>query len=184
MSGVFLDAWRWLKENDAPNWFAISFSLIVWPIILYWISNRKRHHIPHFDVFPQAIQVGIGQQQGNAVELEFANLTGSIVYLRRVRLRENRKNFPVPAVAVRDISSGWRDMTLRYSSEKIYHHHECILQTNERAMCCIAVERQLDASFYNHRPRWIRRFFRCPKYYRLEYTVMVGEKKYSVSTTY
>ena len=61
---------------------------------------------------------------------------------------------------------------------------ECILQTNERAMCCVAVEGQLDASFHNHRSRWIRRFFRCPKYYRLEYTAMVGEKKYTVSTVY
>jgi hypothetical protein len=183
MSGISY-VWQWLKDNDAPNWFVIVLSLILWPIFLYWISNRKRHSIPHLEVFPQMIQAGIGLQQGDGVELEFANLTGSIVYLRRVRLRENRRNFRVPNVAVRDISSGWRDLSLRYKSENVYQHHECILQTNERAMCFIAVEQQLDASFHNHRPGWIRRLFGCPKYYRLEYTAMVGEKKYSVSTIY
>jgi hypothetical protein len=184
MSGMFYDFWQWLKDNDAPNWFVIFFSLIVWPIILYWISNRKRQSIHHLEVFPQLIPLGIGPQQGDGVELEFANLTGSIVYLRRVRLLENRKNFPVPSAAARDISSGWRDLSLRYKPETLYQHHECILQTNQRAMCCIAIERQLDQSFHNHRPGWIRRLFGCPKYYRLEYTAMVGEKKYSVSTIY
>jgi hypothetical protein len=43
MSGMFYDFWQWLKDNDAPNWFVIVFSLIVWPIILYWISNRTEH---------------------------------------------------------------------------------------------------------------------------------------------
>ena len=184
MPGQFYEVWQWLKDNDAPNWFVIFFSLLVWPVILYWISNRKGHNVPHLDVFPHMISAGIGNQQGDAVELEFANVTGSIVYLQRVRLREKRKNFPVPEVAARDISSGWRDLSLRYLSEQVYHRHECILQTNERAMCCVAVEGQLDASFHNHRSRWIRRFFRCPKYYRLEYTAMVGEKKYTVSTVY
>jgi hypothetical protein len=72
MPGQFYDVWQWLKDNDAPNWFVIFFSLLVWPAILYWISNRKRHNVPHLDVFPHVIAASIGNQQGDGVELEFA----------------------------------------------------------------------------------------------------------------
>jgi hypothetical protein len=82
-------AWKWLKDNDAPNWFAVAFSLIVWPIILYWLGNRKRQGVRHLEVFPHVIPLTIGNQQVPGVELEFANLTGTIVYLNRVRLHQS-----------------------------------------------------------------------------------------------
>lgn len=134
-------------------------------------------------MFHEATQATIGAPT-DAVGFEFVNQTGAIVYLYRARLREKRKNFPVLQAAVRDLSSGWRPLTLRYPKEAAYTHMECILQTNERVMACIAIDRPMNAAFYNHRPGKFRKWFRVPKYYELEYTAMVGERKYTISTIY
>jgi len=37
-------------------------------------------------------------------------------------------------------------------------------------------------SFFRYNPFFIRRLFNCQKYFILEYTAMVGVKKYSVKT--
>src|SRR5438874_12545176 len=89
------DGWQWLKDHDAPNWFAILFSLVVWPLVIYWWNTRKTQSIPHLEVRPEfPSQVNIPLRQSHAVELTFTNATHSVVYLHHARLRENQKNFP------------------------------------------------------------------------------------------
>lgn len=160
------------------------FSLVVWPIVLYLFATRKRQSIPHFEVRLAPHQSTIGGAPQQAVELTFVNLTGSVTYLRGVRLRENRKHFPIPTAAVREISDGWRELSLRASTEPLYQHRESTLQTNQKVMASIAVAQQMDNNFYTYRSGWLRRCFRCPKYYQLEYSVMVGTITYSVPTIY
>ncbi len=174
--------WNWLKVNDAPNWAVLAFSLIAWPAVLYWWSNRKRQSVPHFEVLPQPGQTIIGQQSFGAVDLIFTNRTGQVVYLSRARLRECQRRFPIPTTALRDISGGWRELKFAWRTPPLLNDHECILQTTDRVMTNIAVSRQMDNAFYSYRPGWFRRVFRRPKYFVLQYTAVVGEKKYSIET--
>jgi len=179
--------WQWLKDHDAPNWFAIGLSLVLWPMVLsilvYYWSRHKVRGIPHFDVQPTQGQTAIGGQPHNAVNLTFTNLTGSIVYIRLARLREQRSNFPIPPAAVRGISGGWRELKF-LDENRNFTRDQLILETGGRAVTSIAVSRPLGNDFYNHTPGWLRMLFRRPKYFVIRYTAMVGEKKYSVAEVY
>jgi hypothetical protein len=168
--------WQWLKDHDAPNWFAIAFSLIVWPIVIYYWSRRKVRGIPHFEVQPTPARTAIGAQQ-------YANLTGSIVYIRLARLRERQDNFPIPPSAVRGIPGGWRELKFADQNNN-FTRDQLVLDTGERTVTSIAVSRPLHNDFYNYRPGRLSMLFTRPKYFVIQYTAMVGEKKYSVASVY
>jgi hypothetical protein len=181
------------KDHDASNWFSIAFSLVVWPsvlsaIVYYW-SKRKIQEIPHFVVSPAPGQTTIIDGQNYpAVGFTFAKDTGSVVYIRRVRLRERQKNFPIPPAAVRDLSGGWREIKFgtppNLKGMRALLYRERVLHTGQTAYTSIAVSQAMDNAFYSYRPGWFRRLFRilfrlfrCPKYFVLEYTAMVGDRK-------
>jgi hypothetical protein len=135
--------WQWLKDNDAPNWFAIVFSVFVWPAFVwavgYWFYKRKVQAIPHLQVLRTPTQTTIGLQPHHAVGFTFTNLTGSVVYLRRVRLLEHQDNFPIPQAAVRDLS-GWCQIKFQVQNAIMIGgqptfpliDHERILQTGTK----------------------------------------------------
>ena len=181
---MFIQFWNWLKDNDAPNWIVLAFSLIAWPAVIYWWSTRKRQNIPHLEVISRKSETGINGQIFPAVELIFANRTGRVVYLSRARLRECQKSFPIPSAAAKYISGGWRELKFQWSDPSKMVDHVCILQTNENVITSIAVTNQMDQDFDSYRPNWLRRRLRWPKYFLLQYTAMVGEQKYSVETVY
>jgi hypothetical protein len=182
------------KDHDASNWFAIAFSLVVWPSVLwaffYYWSKRKIQEIPHFVVSPTPGQAtNIGGQNYHAVGFTFANDTGSVVYIRRVRLRERQENFPIPPAAVRGLSGGWREIKFAAPGTQppALIDRERILHTGQIAYTSIAVSQAMNNEFFSYRPGWFRRLFRLfryPKYFVLEYTAMVGDRKYYVATVY
>jgi hypothetical protein len=190
---VVREFWQWLREYDASNWFVIFVSLFAWLFFIRRLDSRKRQYIPNLEVQPRQSQgsTTIGNRQFDAVEFVFSNRTGSTVYLYRAQLREHPKRFPIPHEAARDIS-GWRE--LKFGSQQYnvsnssttfaYVDHERVPQTNESATTVMAVSQKMDSTFYNYRPWWIHRWLRRPRYFLLQYTVMVGEKKYSVKSVF
>jgi hypothetical protein len=195
MTDYFWYCWQYLKDHDASNWFVIIFSVLFWPAILsigaYWWAHHKRHSIPHFLVTFSPTKIDIGGTTYEAVLLTFINQTGSIVYLYHARLREVSKRFPVPKAASRDMSRGWRELVLALPalnpSQPSFDQYEVVLQTdlkNGRALAAIAITKQMNDSFYSYRtPRW-RRLLGLPKFFLIEYDIVVGERKFSVATVY
>jgi hypothetical protein len=177
------EIWQWAKEHDAPNWFSIAFSLVVWPIVLYWYSQRKRYEIPHLAILFSSSKTVIGEHCFDAVALTFRNLTGSVVFLSRARLREQYKNFSVPPQAVKDLS-GWREIKFKEKTSDQLRDLEVVLQTNESAETSIAVSQPLVHEFYSYRRSKMRWLFRKPKFFTLEFTAMVGQKRYVVEAVY
>jgi hypothetical protein len=179
--------WNWIKSyDDVPNWFILLFSLAVWPVVLSWWGARKVQGIPHLEVqtLKWGNKIGMNGQSYDAVHLIFTNRTGSVVYLSRARLRGHANRFPIPPTAVKGLSGGWHELKFDTSNAGNFNQDECILQTNARVGTVIAVGQQMDQFFYSHRPALVRRCFRWPKYFLLQYTAMVGDKKYSVQTVY
>jgi hypothetical protein len=138
-------------------------------------------------------KIGIGETDHDAIQLTFTNRTGAVLYLYRVRLRESPKRFAIPLAAARDIAGAWRELKFaippkRIDSQQeyvlIYDQHEAILQTNCSVITSIAVSQPMDNDFYSYRSPWWRRYLSTPKYFLLEYTAMVGEKKYSIASVY
>jgi hypothetical protein len=179
-----------MSHDDVPNWFTLLFSLIVWPAFLYWWHTRKVQGVPFFDVVYRPGQIAIGtqlsRQQFDAIYFEFTNKTGSVAYLSRARLRENRKRFPIPIEAAKEISGGWRVLHFQQTGSASFAESECVLQTDKSITTSMAISRPMDTTFFSYRPSWVwlRRRFRRPKYFLLQYSVVVGEKEYSVETVY
>jgi hypothetical protein len=196
MMDSFWCIWQFLKDHDSSNWFVIIFSLLVWPtflsIIAYWWTHHKRQSISHFLVTFKPYKIQIDGTTYDAVLLTFINQTGSITYLYHARLKEIRKHFPVPQAASRDMARGWRELVLalpptQNSQQLNFEHYELDLQTDPksgRAYASIAIAQQMEDAFYSYRtPLW-RRLFSRPKYFLLEYDIVVGERKFSVATIY
>jgi hypothetical protein len=188
----FNELWQYLKDHDAPNWFVIFFSLVIWPPVIgglaLWWSNRKRQNAPGFLVTLTRGEIKIGEQEHPVVVLTFINQTGNVIYLSRAKLKAVQKTFSIPATTSRDMARGWHEIVLATSSKPgAFEHYECILQTDVehgRAYGAIAVTTPLKDAFYSHHPGLLRRLFGRPKYFWLEYVLLVGEKKYSVKTIY
>jgi hypothetical protein len=178
--------WQLLKDNDAPNWIVILISLFVWPAILHWWFNRNRQSIPNLEVLPTGGQTTIHGQLYTTVDFAFKNRTGSVVYLYHARLRESPKRFPVPPAAARNISDGSRELkfAIQQNVNLLFVADELVLQANSSGLTNIAVTQSMGTDFFSYRPSLLRIWFRRPKYFLLQYTAMVGEKKYSVSTVY
>jgi hypothetical protein len=176
--------WQWLKDNDAPNWFGIAFSLFIWPTVLYWWYNRRFQSLPHLEVLPTPDRTIINGHQYDAVAFTFTNRTDSVVYLSQARLRENRRNFPIPMAAVADLSGGWREIKFRAPNSNALIDQERVVHTGQSAYTSIAVEMPLGNEFYAYRPSLYRWAFRLPKYFVFEYLAMRGDKKYYVATVH
>ena len=75
-------------------------------------------------------------------------------------------------------------MTFFDPSRKIFHLRQVTLDTGSDAKVSIAVSAQLPNSFYVYKVPRLRRLLGLRKYFVLEYTAMVGTRKYSVQTVY
>jgi hypothetical protein len=175
--------WQYLKDHDAPNWFAIIVS-VAWPLGVWLFAHRRVQGVPHLVVNTGPGVTGIGDCQYPAINFEFKNRTRQTVYISQARFRENATTLPVPPAAARDIATGWREIKFRKGAALI--DEEIILETGASAWTQMALSGPLPKGFESHRPNWIwiRRQLRMPKYYLLQYTVMVGEQKYSVLTVF
>ncbi len=178
-----LDLWNWTKENDLPEWWATGFTAVLWPVVLFAWNRRRVNNVVNLEVrlFPGTIQ--INGTSHSAVGMEFINHSGSVVYLAGVRLRPNQKTFPVPIDASRDIAEGTHHMSFMDGSGE-YVDREVTLQTNEKRQSCMAISSTMPEAFYTFKAPWYRRVIRKPKYFLLEYTVMVGVSRHSVATVY
>lgn len=182
-----VDMWCWLKTHDLPNWLAAVFGLFVWPTIIIVWNRRTVHSVRGLEVSVSPGNVKIGSTDYPAIDVRFINSTGSIVYVTGPRVRINSKTLRVPKEADRDIAQGalyfaaFDDDTNPSGEANV---REFTLQTNRRRHGAIALIEVLPDDFYAHTaPRW-RRILRRPKYFRLEYTAMVGRKLHSIATIY
>jgi hypothetical protein len=171
---------EWLARRD---WFTLIFSLIVWPLLVYGWSRRKVKGVRYLSVATKQGGITIEGKPHNAVDLEFHNCTGSVVYLRGLRLFNRTEEFPVPAETSRDISTDSSPLKFLNPENEEYDLLECTLQTNGRIRTTMPAA-NLDSAFFHFRPSVWRRFFRRPKYFVIEYTAMVGDKTYNVRTVY
>lgn len=177
------EAWTWAKENDLPNWVAVLFTAILWPVALFVWNHRRVNNIAHLEVQFAPGKIQIHGKPHAAVSIDFTNHTGSVVYLTGARIKRCSPLFRVPIDASRDIAeSSYHLKFMEPSGGFIYR--EQTLQTNQNAHTCIATISDLPESFYTYSAPWWRRAFRVRKYFLLEYTAMVGTTRRSVTTLY
>jgi hypothetical protein len=183
----FTHTYTWIKDNDLPNTFTFVVTSIIWPVVVIWWHRHKVHSIPNLLVafMPGSTTVTINNVPYPAVYILFENQTGFILYITGPRIRNCSKLFPVPTTAVRDFGQNVHPLSFAKPIPQggmIFAGHQVTLQTNGKADSIMGVTTAMPQSFYEYRTPWLRRVFRWRKYFILEYTAMVGEKKYRVAT--
>jgi hypothetical protein len=191
MQGVvdlLANAYWWTKSNDLPNWFVVIFTVILWPLALVWWNRRRVNHIPNLMVSCAKSVVNIGSTPQDfvsrpALDIIFFNNTGSVVYLNRPRLRNCSTLFPIPTDVTSDIAENAYSLAF-INPQGSYADRQVTVQTGNQARTGIALNSEMPDSFSRYRVSRLRRLTRRPRYFVLEYTAMVGEKRYSVATIY
>lgn len=176
--------WFWLKVNDIPNSLGFLFSLMVWPIVLFWWHRRKRNSIPSLEVHFTKAEVTINDSNHSAVRVTITNHTGSVAYVTGPRIRQCSDLFKVPIQAAADVGGDFHHLAFFDHSTQRFCLREITLQTNQAAVAAIPVTLPPGESFFRHRSNQLNRLLRWRKYFILEYVAMVGTKSYSVSTLY
>jgi hypothetical protein len=117
------------------------------------------------------------------VQFNFKNNTGQIVYLANPRIVRCSKSFSIPVDASRGIGENTYELNFMNANNQ-YTLQQYILQTDKIALTGIAVNQQMPNDFFSYNPNWIHRLLHLIKYFKIEFTAMVGDKKYKVSTLY
>ena len=166
-----------------PNWVAILISLILWPLALIWWDKRKVNKVSNLLVTFEASCITIGCVPHHAVNFVFSNRTSSVVYLNGPQLRNCSVRFPIPPDAAKDIGANAYPLSF-LKSDGGFEGNQAIIQTGDQARTSIAVKTAMPNPFYHYTGSRLRRFFRRPKYFMLEYSATVGESRYTVATVF
>lgn len=178
-----------LRANDLPNWIIFGFTVIVWPLAVFFWNRRKVNSIPNLIISLDKSTMIITNSTNPkgisypTVQFNFKNNTGQIVYLANPRIVKCSKSFSIPVDASRGIGENTYELNFMDANSN-YTLQQYILQTNTIAVTGIAVNQQMPNDFFSYNPNWIRRLFYSIKYFKIEFTAMVGDKKYRVSTLY
>jgi hypothetical protein len=178
-----VQGWNWLIANDLPNWIAVVFTAIVWPVALFAWTRRTINNIPHLEVVFTPANITIGATAHSAIAIDFINHTGAVVYIRGARIKRSSSLFSVPSDAARDIAEDSYHLKF-LDPNGGFVNREVTLQTNHTARTTIATAALLPQAFYAYKAPWYRRAVRLRKYFVLEYTAMVGTTRRAVATLY
>ena len=97
--------WSFLKQHDAPNWVAMAFSLVMWPIVLYLWTRRTYGSIRNLQIIvdPAAGVIPTGEHCPYLV-IRFHNNTDQNIYVANGSIRMTERVAAHPN-ADRDIST-------------------------------------------------------------------------------
>ncbi len=97
---------EYLRQNDLPNYLAVAFSLIVWPLVLAMWNKRTFSAIRNLQILvdPSTGWIPTGETCPYLI-FRFQNNTGERIYITDVSMRTSRL-IAVHPNADRDISTG------------------------------------------------------------------------------
>lgn len=179
LTNLYADA----KANDLPNWFALAFTAVLWPVVLFLWQRRKVNGVPGLEAHFVAGHISFGGKSYDAVDINFTNHTGSVVYISGARIRSCTRAFPVPVEASRDVAANSYRLKFLDSTGN-FTMREVTLQTAEAVRTSMPAASPMPVAFFGYAPLSFARYFRYRKYFVLEYTVMVGTSRYLVATYY
>lgn len=168
-----------LNKYDLPNWL-VAFA---WPLFLYWWYNRRVSGVSGFDVFLSGGSAKMVNQPCDALLFRFVNNTGSVVYLTNLRLFTGSKPLVHP-MADKNLSDESYELKLLNSSSNAFELRQITIQTNDSVSSFIPLSAPPPQELFPFKtPKW-RQTLGFPVFFRLEYTVVVANDRYKVSTIY
>ncbi len=171
-----------MQDNDLPNWIILIFTAIFWPAFLHFNNKRKRWFISNLKVSLFSTTITINSKAIPALGIKFKNSTNSKAFLTNVRIKSNKTNLKIYPSSTTDIGSGYYELLFLENGNYILT--DKIVQTNADAETAIGLHSILSSDVYSYAPNNLRRIFQCPRFFTVEYTALVGDKKYMVKMVY
>lgn len=178
-----IEFYKFLQSNDLPNWIIFFFSIIIWPAILYFWNKRKRDTIKNLKVSLSKDSIKIDNTNLDAVKLTFTNSTSGDLFITNVRLKSKKENFKIHELTSRDFYSGYCELKFYDQNTKIFSIRDVILYTNKEVFTVIGVS-EVNPLLFIYKSKWLNRFFRFYKYFILEYTILMNNKRYFIKTRF
>jgi hypothetical protein len=172
-----------MKDHDLPNWIVVGFSLFVWPLALRAWNRREVRFVPGLKLSLLKTTMKMDNKDCGAVEFQFLNNTGSVVFISNARLLQCTGLFKIHPGAYKDIVESSHELKFP-DGTGTYSKRQVTLQTGESVKSLIAVESPIDDRMLSYRVPWYLSLLHSPKYFRLKYAVVVGEKQQRVSFNY
>ena len=182
-TSILAQAWAWARANDIPNWFALAFTAVLWPVALLLWQRRRVSGVPGLEVHFTPGDISIDNRPYKAVAVRFTNHTGSVCYVSGVRVTHCTRAFPVPIEAARDVAGNSYHLKFQQPSGA-FDLREVTLQTGQSAVSVMPALAAMPEEFFTHTPSWTERQLRRRKYFVLGYTAMVGNARFGIATRY
>jgi hypothetical protein len=175
--------WSWLRANDIPNWLVA----VLLPLAYHWYQSLRVHSIPGLDVLFSPGQASMNQRLCDVLFIRFRNNTSSTVYITNAKIAYCAYSFPAHAAADRDAAYTSYELKFGDSSGQ-FSLRQITVQTGQDAVSFVPLSAPVMPDFLSHAPGF-RRFLPTwfpfsRKFFRLEFSAMVGDKSYSVSMSY
>ncbi len=175
--------WQCARADDLPNWFALAFTAVLWPVALIVWQQRRTNGVAGLEVHFADGNITIDAKPFAAIDIQFTNHTGAVAYVSGVRIVGFTEAFRIPIEASRDRAEN--SYHLKFMNDNgDFCLREITLQTSTMAKTCMPTFDHLPTEFFAHAPSWFARKFRIRKYFLIQYTAMAGTTRHSVSTVY
>lgn len=166
-----------LNKYDLPNWL-IAFA---WPLFLFYWYRRNVSGAPGLNVFLSPDHTNMGNIQCDALVFRFVNNTGSVVYITNIRLFAGSQRI-IHASADKDFSTN--SYELKFLNGENFELRQITIHTDNYGITFIPLSQHASKELltFSH-SKW-RSLFGFPKFFRLEYTALVDDSRYRVSSVF
>lgn len=180
-----MDMSAWFGGKDLPNWLTLLVSLgvgVISAFVAKWWARRRHRFVPGLEVVREKSSGKIDGAAAASIKFRFLNKTGSVVHIQHPQLRAVTKHLALHAGTWTDSATGSCELKFLNPENRTYERRHTTIETHAEAETDIFVATSPDLDVLNYTaPRW-RRLFRCPKYFILEYVVIVGARLVRVRT--
>ncbi|MBI3878897.1 MAG: hypothetical protein HY301_02400 [Verrucomicrobia bacterium] len=175
-----LQIWEWLKANDIPTNVSTIFTGVLWPVVLFIYTRRRVRTVSGLDVSVAPHAVKVDNVSCPAALVKFTNTSDTVIYLHNPRIFCSRKTFAPHQMAQQHIGDLTCELKFKLGDSKDYTERQFILQTNSEAETVLPLANQFNLSIKGYKAGFFRKLFGVPKYFRLEYTAVVRDRRYRV----
>ncbi|MFA5125335.1 MAG: hypothetical protein WC409_05870 [Candidatus Omnitrophota bacterium] len=175
--------WEYLKEHDVPNWLAIIFTLIVWPLALIIWNKRYIRGIRNLQILIDSSRGTIPTGESCPYLIfRIKNNTGERIYITDLSLVLSRQIRAHPN-ADRDISTGGYTLKFAEKAGDPFFRFYITIDTQQEAITGFPLRVDYDDQALRTLIMELRNYRRngiIARYFILQFDCMVGKKHHKV----
>lgn len=180
----FINWVGYLRTHDLPNWIAVSFTGIIWPLTLYIWRKRSITGIRNLQIFPDTadgtIQTG---ENCTFLKLKIENNTGMRIYIADMSMRITKRIKANPN-AEKDISTKGYTLKFAEKGESTYSRTHITLDTAQEVTTALPLANDYNLKNLITELKDYSKNLIVARYFILNFDCMAGTAHYRVKFKY